>query len=136
MQRSPRYSGEAKMIQGVQIDMLSSDRLSRMTSMEKIRLILDDVRQGYIVVLEKGLTPEEQGKLLETTMMEISPGGFSGIEIETYPSSSGSEGGLFSKLFGGGKSPAGRLMVIGPVDQLKMLTREKDRLIAWASAAQ
>ena len=32
--------------------------------------------------------------------------------------------------------PAGRLMVIGPVDQLKMLTREKDRLIAWASAAQ
>ena len=50
-----------KMIQGVQIDMLSSDRLSRMTSMEKIRLILDDVRQGSIVVLEKGLTPEAQG---------------------------------------------------------------------------
>lgn len=124
------------MIQGVQIDMLSSDRLSKMTSMEKIRLILDDVRQGYIVVLEKGLTPEEQGKLLESTMMEISPGGFSGIEIETYPSAGGSEGGLFSKLFGGSKSQAGRLMVIGPVDQLKMLTREKDRLIAWASAAQ
>jgi hypothetical protein len=124
------------MIQGVQIDMLSSDRLSQMTSMEKIRLILDDVRHGYIVVLEKGLTPEEQGKLLEITMMEISPDRFSGIEIETYPSSGGSEGGLFSKLFGGGKNSAGRLMVIGPVDQLKMLAREKDRLIAWASAAQ
>ncbi|HJJ88698.1 MAG TPA: DUF2073 domain-containing protein [Methanocorpusculum sp.] len=125
------------MIQGVQIDMLSSDRLSKMTSMEKIRLILDDVHQGYIVVLEKGLTPEEQGKLLETTMMEISPGGFSGIEIETYPSvRGGSEGSLFSKLFGGGKNPTGRLMVIGPVDQLKMITREKDRLIAWASSAQ
>ncbi|HJJ92698.1 MAG TPA: DUF2073 domain-containing protein [Methanocorpusculum sp.] len=26
-------------------------------------------------------------------------------------------------------------MVIGPVDQLKMITREKDRLIAWASSA-
>lgn len=123
------------MIQGVQIDMLSGDRLSRMTSMEKIRLILDDVRQGYIVVLEKGLTPEEQGKLLEATMMEINPDGFSGIEIETYPSDSGSQGGIFSKLFGG-KAPAGRMMVIGPVDQLKMLSREKDRLIAWASSAQ
>ncbi|HJJ98702.1 MAG TPA: DUF2073 domain-containing protein [Methanocorpusculum sp.] len=124
------------MIQGVQIDMLSSDRLSRMTSMEKIRLILDDVHQGYIVVLEKGLTPEEQGELLDTTMMEISPGEFSGIEIETYSSSSSSERGFFSKLFGRDKSPAGRLMVIGPVDQLKMLTREKDRLIAWASTAR
>ncbi|MDR3102248.1 MAG: DUF2073 domain-containing protein [Methanocalculaceae archaeon] len=123
------------MIHGVQIDMLSSDRLGRMTSMEKIRLILDDVRQGYIVVLEKGLTPEEQGKLLETTMMEISPDGFSGIEIETYPSSKNSEGGLLSKLFGG-KTQSGRLMVIGPVEQLKLLAREKDRLIAWASAAQ
>ena len=124
------------MIQGVQIDMLSSDRLSRMTSMEKIRLILDDVHQGYIVVLEKGLSPEEQGKLLESTMMEIRPGGFSGIEIETYPSANSGDGGFFSKLLGGSKSPTGRLMVIGPVDQLKMLTREKDRLIAWASSAQ
>jgi len=122
------------MIQGVQIDMLSADRLSKMTSYEKIRLILDDVRQGCVVVLEQGLTPEEQGKLLETTMMEITPGGFSGIEIETYPSMSGDKG-FFTKVFGK-KSNAPRLMVIGPVDQLKMLSREKDRLIAWASAAQ
>ena len=59
------------MIQGVQLDMLSADRLSKMTSYEKIRLILDDVHQGCVVVLERGLTPEEQGKLLEATMMEI-----------------------------------------------------------------
>ncbi|MBR4987835.1 MAG: DUF2073 domain-containing protein [Methanocorpusculum sp.] len=122
------------MIQGVQLDMLSADRLSKMTSYEKIRLILDDVHQGCVVVLERGLTPEEQGKLLEATMMEIAPGGFSGIEIETYPSFGGGDKGLFGKLFK--KSDASRMMVIGPVDQLKMLSREKDRLIAWASAAQ
>jgi hypothetical protein len=122
------------MIQGVQIDMLSAERLSKMTAYEKIRLILDDVRQGSVVVLEKGLTPEEQGKLLEATMMEITPGAFSGIEIETYPSV-GNDKGLLTKLFGK-KTTAPRLMVIGPVDQLKMLSREKDRLIAWASAAQ
>ena len=67
-------------------------------------------------------------------MMEINPGTFSGIEIETYPST-GSDKGFIMKLFGK-KSNAPRLMVIGPVDQLKMLSREKDRLIAWASAAQ
>lgn len=122
------------MIQGVQIDMLSADRISKMTSYEKIRLILDEVHEGCVVVLERGLSPEEQGKLLEATMMEIAPGGFSGIEIETYPSFSG-EKGLFGKIFKKGQDSS-RLMVIGPVDQLKMLSREKDRLIAWISSAQ
>lgn len=122
------------MIQGVQIDMISADMVSNMTSYEKIRLILDDVRNGSVVVLEKGLTPDEQGSLLEATMMEINPGSFSGIEIETYPGSEGSKS-LFQKMFG--KKNAGqRMMVIGPVDQLKMLAKEKDRLVAWASAPQ
>lgn len=122
------------MIQGVQIDMISEEMVSKMTSYEKIRLILDDVHHGSVVVLEKGLSPEEQGNLLEATMMEITPGGFAGIEIETYPG--GKENtSIFQKLFGK-KNSNSRMMVIGPVDQLKMLTREKDRLIAWASAPQ
>ena len=122
------------MIQGVQIDMISAERTSKMTSSEKIRLILDDVHQGSVVVLERGLTPEEQGTLLEMTMMEITPGAFSGIEIETYPAAD-KDKSFFNKLFGK-KSGEARMMVIGPVDQLKIFSREKDRLIAWASAAQ
>ena len=118
------------MIQGVQIDMLSAEKMANMTSYEKIHHILDDVRNGCVVVLEKGLTPEEQGTLLESTMMEITPGKFSGIEIETYPVNDTKRGlgKLFSK-----KTRSQRLMVIGPVDQLKMISREKDRLIGWIS---
>jgi len=119
------------MIEGVQIDMLSADRISKMTSYEKIRHILDDVHNGSVVVLERGLTPEEQGNLLEATMMEIAPGKFSGIEIETYPAADENKG-VFGKLFGK-KTNAQRLMVIGPVDQLKMISREKDRLVGWVS---
>ncbi|MCQ2376395.1 MAG: DUF2073 domain-containing protein [Methanocorpusculum sp.] len=122
------------MIQGVQLDMISADMMSKMTSYEKIRLILDDVHNGSVVVLEKGLSPDEQGRLLEATMMEIAPGGFSGIEIETYPAFDGDKS-FMQKLFGK-KNKEQRLMVIGPVEQLKMLTRDKDRLIAWASAPQ
>lgn len=122
------------MIQGVQIDMISADRTAKMTSYEKIRLILDDVHQGSVVVLEQGLSPEEQASLLEMTMMEITPGAFSGIEIETYPANN-KDRSFFSKLFGK-KTTESRMMVIGPVDQLKIFSREKDRLIAWASAAQ
>ena len=73
-----------------------------MTTMEKIRLILDDVMEGNIVVLEKGLTPDEQSRLIEVTMLEITPDGFSGIEMETYSAkdTGSSGGGLFGRLLG------------------------------------
>jgi len=122
------------MLQGVQIDLISEDRLSKLTSMEKIRLILDDVKEGNIVVLEKGLAPEEASKLIELTMMEIRPDGFNGIEMETYPAREGAEGlsGFFGRLMG--RKTEFRLTVIGPANQLKMIKKEKDLISAWVSS--
>ena len=120
------------MIQGVQLDLISEERLERLTSMEKIRLILDEVMAGNIVVLEKGLSPEESSKLIEMTMMEIHPDGFSGIEMETYPARP-TGGGFLSRLFGG-RQPTSRLTVIGPANQLKMLRKERDLISAWVSS--
>ncbi|MEN6343483.1 MAG: DUF2073 domain-containing protein [Methanospirillum sp.] len=121
------------MIQGVQLDLISEERLARLTSMEKIRLILDEVMAGNIVVLEAGLSPEDSSKLIEMTMMEITPDGFSGIEMETYPARSAG-GGFFARLFGGGRPSSSRLTVIGPANQLKMLRKERDLISAWVSS--
>lgn len=122
------------MVQGIQIDLISEERLLRLTPMEKIRLILDDVKKGNIVVLEKGLPPEEASKLIEITMMEIMPDGFTGIEMETYPAREAAEGisGIISRFVG--KRPESRLTVIGPANQLKMIKREKDLISAWVSS--
>jgi hypothetical protein len=119
------------MQQGVQIDLISEERLSRLTSMEKIHLILDDVRQGTIVILEKGLAPDEQSKLIEMTMREILPDGFNGIEIETYPSHEAAPGFLQRLL--GRTSPEARLTVIGPANQLRMIHKDRDVISAWVS---
>ena len=121
-----------EMIQGVQIDLISAERLDRLTAMEKIRLILDDVMEGNIVVLEKGLAPDEQSKLIEITMREITPDGFSGIEMETYPIRDAPEGFLARLL--GGKRSESRLTVIGPANQLKTIKKEKDLISAWVSS--
>lgn len=122
------------MIHGVQIDLISAERLDKMTGMEKIRLILDEVMEGNIVVLEKGLAPDEQSKLIEVTMSEITPDGFSGIEMETYPAHElGGLAGLFGRLIGK-KSTTSRLTVIGPANQLKMIKKEKDLISAWVSS--
>ncbi|MCJ7445167.1 MAG: DUF2073 domain-containing protein [Methanotrichaceae archaeon] len=105
----------------VHMDLISGEKLDRLTSMEKIRLILDKVKTGRIVVLENGLTPEEEVRLIEMTMTEIRLDEFSGIEIESYPAKKG--GSFLDKILG--KSVKGRLTVIGPANQLR--TIEKDR---------
>ena len=111
-------------MEGVQLNLISKDRLDKMASMEKIRMILDEVKNGKIVVLESGLTPEEEAKLIELTMLEIDHENFVGIEVESYPQKSR---GIFGKLFG---KPKGRLTVIGPANRLKTLQKREDLITA------
>ncbi|WP_053946761.1 DUF2073 domain-containing protein [Halolamina sediminis] len=117
---------------GVRVDMISGARMEGLTSMEKIRLILDGVRDGNIVILEEGLTPDEESKLIEVTMTEISPDEFSGIEIETYPKSSSSNPGLFDRLMGK-EEQTQKLTVIGPANQIQTLHKDENLISALVS---
>jgi len=118
---------------GIQMDLISEDKLNGMTSMEKVRLILDEVRNGKILILEKGLTPNEQTKLIELTMTEISPDDFSGIEIESYPVKQSDT--FLNKLLGK-TSLKTRLTVIGSASQLKTIKKDRDLISALVSAPQ
>lgn len=115
--------------QGVQLDLLSAAEIQQMTTMEKIRFIIDSVRDRNIVILEQGLTPDEESKLVEVTMSEIDPDGFSGIEIESYPKPKEQSKGLMSKisssLGGSSQSDEASLTVIGPADELKTIHKDE-----------
>lgn len=117
-------------MKGIQMDLISEDKLDGMTPMEKVRLILDEVKNGKILVLEKGLTPSEQTKLIELTMSEIAPDDFSGIEIESYPVKQ--DNTFLNKLLGktGVKT---RLTVIGQASQLKTIKKDRDMISALVS---
>jgi|AntDeeMetagen134_2_1112570.scaffolds.fasta_scaffold00280_13 hypothetical protein len=109
---------------GVQIDMISGERMDELTSMEKIRLILDGVHEGNIVILEEGLDPDEESKLIEVTMTEINPDEFTGIEIETYPGTEQQQNdGFFDRLFG--RESRTKLTVIGPANRLETLHKDE-----------
>lgn len=116
---------------GVQIDLISGERMDSLASMEKIRLILDGVHEGNIVILEEGLSPEEESKLIEVTMGEINPDGFNGIEIETYPKSKTSDGGFLGRLMG--KQETKKLTVIGPANQIETLHKDETLISALVS---
>jgi len=117
-------------IEGVEMDIVSEEKLSLFTSMEKIRYILDSVQQGKILVLEKGLTPQEQSKLIEMTMTEINFDDFLGIEIETYPERK--ESSLLRRLLNK-PSRGARLTMIGPASHLKTLKKDRDIISALVS---
>ncbi|MHB9287447.1 DUF2073 domain-containing protein [Halobacteriales archaeon Cl-PHB] len=108
---------------GVQIDLISGQRMDGMTSMEKIRMILDGVREGNIVILEEGLSPDEESRLIEVTMTEISPDEFTGLEIETYPRSETADASFLDRLMG--KEEAKKLTVIGPANQIETLHKDE-----------
>jgi hypothetical protein len=108
---------------GVQIDLISGERMDGLASMEKIRMILDSVRDGNIVILEEGLSPEEESKLIEVTMTEINPDEFDGIEIESYPRSETAEASFLDRLMG--KQSTKKLTVIGPANQIETLHKDK-----------
>ena len=108
---------------GVQIDLISGARMEKLRSMEKIRLILDGVRDGNIVILEEGLSPEEESRLIEVTMTEISPDEFNGIEIETYPRSETADASFLDRLMG--RESTNKLTVIGPANQIETLHKDE-----------
>ncbi|XVH32796.1 DUF2073 domain-containing protein [Haloferacaceae archaeon DSL9] len=116
---------------GVRIDLISGARMERLTGMEKIRLILDGVRDGNIVILEEGLSPDEESKLIEVTMTEISPDGFSGIEIETYPRSQAADQSLLDRIMG--RQSTNKLTVIGPANQIETLHKDENLISALVS---
>ncbi len=107
----------------IKMNLISEDKINSMTSTEKLRFVLDGVKSGNIVVLEGGLTSEEQMKLIELTMTEVDDD-FPGIEMSGYPSKRG-----FLNI-----RKKTRLTVIGPAKMMHTTKKDKDLISAIISA--
>jgi hypothetical protein len=56
---------------GININLISIERLAQFSSKDKIRYILREVKRGNVLVLEQGLTAQEEAELIKTTMSNI-----------------------------------------------------------------
>lgn len=117
---------------GVSINLVSSDRLGLMTTTEKIRFILDEVEQGKILVLERGLTASEEAKLIEATMAEIDVDTFIGIEMQSYGVEV--QRSVIQKWLG--TPPRPRMAVIGPANRLTTVRKDSNEIQARILTAQ
>jgi hypothetical protein len=104
---------------GLKMDFLSSDALLTHTSMEKVSMIVDRVKGGDLVVIEGGLSPEEEAELIETTMREIDIENFVGIDIYTLEKDKKS-------LFGISKKKTVGLTIIGPANTMRTVKKKSN----------
>ena len=108
-------------MEGLKMDFLSSDALEKSSSMEKISMIIDRVKEGDILVIEGGLSPSEEAELIESTMREIDIENFVGIDIFTLEKDERSFLG-FSK-----KKTVG-LTIIGPANVMRSVKKKSNFL--------
>ena len=92
-----------------------------MTSTERIQFIINEVKQGKVLILEQGLTPSEQFELNKLTMSEIDHESFIGIEMPGFAADF-KKPGLMDRLFRRRKGP--RMMAVGPAKLMKIIKKE------------
>ncbi len=105
---------------GISIDLISTERLEELGS-GKIRFIIDQVKDGKVLVLEKGLTSSEELELIRVTMTEIDHDSFIGVETPGFTGNI-SKRTFLQKLFGRTAPP--RMMVVGPAHLLKTIKKD------------
>jgi hypothetical protein len=114
--------GNLQEAEGVRINLISSRKLDSMSSDQKLAFILDEVRRGTVLVLERGLTAVEEINLIKATMSAIDQDTFIGIEMQSYSSDDIRRGSWLDKLLRRVKLP--KMTVIGPADMLQTIHKD------------
>lgn len=112
--------------------------MQKLSSTQRINRILAEVKDNKIVLMEGRLRADEETKLIEKTMEEVSPA-FQGVELCTiYPESSNEKifsklKLLFASLLIGDRSG---LTVIGPASLVKEIRRDPNKIQLFTANAK
>jgi len=113
----------------IELEFISSNILNKKNGEDKMKFILDKIRQNKILVIEESLSTTEEAKLIEATMKHVSDK-FPGIEVSTLGEKS--EKGIRERLIRmlGGRT--GGLTVIGPSKLIKKIRKEPQQISVLA----
>lgn len=111
---------EGPLMDGISIDLISNEKLDELGG-DKIRFIIDAVKKGKVLVLEKGLTPGEELELIRITMNEIDHDHFIGLETPGF-SGNITKRTFLQRLLG--RAPSPRMMVVGPAHLLRTIKKD------------
>lgn len=109
---------------GVPINLISKESIAGFDSEERVTFVLEEVKQGKVLILEMGLSAVEEANLIEQTMRQIDHETFIGIEIQSYSKAFPrvDEGTWLDRLLKRKKTP--RMAVIGPASLLRTIHKD------------
>jgi len=105
--------------EGIEVNLLSRELLRELE--DKVGFILKEIKKGKVMVLEEGLTAEEQVDLIQRTMREIDQDSFIGVEAPGFHTP-GAKLSFLARLLR--RTPPPRMMVIGPARLLKTIKKD------------
>lgn len=103
------------------INLISLEKLNEMSPEERIRFIVDEVKLGKVLVLERGLNAVEEMELIKITMAEIDNQSFVGVETPGF-SISAKKRTFINRVLRRKNPP--RMMVVGPAHLLKTIRKD------------
>ncbi|OIO25474.1 hypothetical protein COT57_01310 [Candidatus Micrarchaeota archaeon CG09_land_8_20_14_0_10_55_25] len=110
----------------VNIEFLSANALNQMDAEKKLSTIIAAVKNNKILVLEEGLSREEERELFTRTMKEINKTrGFTGIEIVSMGEEVDDVRAAFIKMLGG-KTKG--FTIVGPEKLVKEVKRDPQKI--------
>lgn len=115
----------------IELEFISSDTLASKSEDDKMKFILDKIKDNKILVMEESLTTTEESRLIEATMLMVTRK-FPGIEVSTLREDASP--GIREKIIRllGGKR--GGLTVIGPSKLIKKVKKEPKKISMWAES--
>ncbi|MDY6774148.1 MAG: DUF2073 domain-containing protein [Candidatus Nanohaloarchaea archaeon] len=121
---------------GIPIEFVAKSRLQDKDFGEKLDLILDEVRDGKILVLEETLSPQEEGRLIQGAM-ERAGEDFPGIEFSTLE---GHED-VFDRVLNNmyqvvGRSRRRGLTIVGNSEVMEEVEKQEDSVSLLATAEE
>ena len=118
------------------IDFITKNATDKLTSFEKIKMIIRLVRQNRVLIVESGLTPEEEAELIKQTMMVIDFDDFIGIEFFNWNRGNPDNSRRLFRKSSNGNDP--KYTVIAPStavniieDSAELLSIELKKPISW-----
>lgn len=106
---------------GIMINLISKEKLNEMSPKERISFIVEEVKKGNVLVLERGLTAIEEMELIKVTMANIDHQSFVGVETPGF-SLSAKKRSFWDRITR--RKPPPRMMVVGPANLLKTIRKD------------
>ncbi|MEA2071740.1 MAG: DUF2073 domain-containing protein [Asgard group archaeon] len=105
------------------IDFITKKATDKLTSFEKVKMIIRRVRNNRVLILEAGLTSEEEAELIKQTMMVIDFDNFIGVEFFNWERKKSEHNRLFKR-----NSTDNKYTVVAPTEAVNVIEDSQELL--------